>query len=466
MKNFRWTDAEVRRALGLAPAGDAATGLSFGRVWTDTRTVQPGDLFVALRGERFDAHAFLAQAAAAGATAALVSRVPDDAPARLTYYRVENTLTALGRLASHRRRALTARVAGVAGSNGKTTTKELIRAALGVRYRVHATEGNLNNQVGVPLTLLAAPQDAEVVVVEMGTNEPGEIALLTAIVEPDAGLVTSIGEEHLEKLGDLAGVLREESELLARLGPEAVGLVAEEPAALAERARALLPPERLRVAGLSAQADLRPDGGAEGIEVLPDGSTRWAWRGVPVHLPLPGRFNVRNALLALGLAEIWGVPAAEAVAGVGRVTLPALRGEWRRIGGIRVLADCYNSNPPSLAAAVDLLATLPADGHKVAVVGTMRELGTAAAELHRRAAEAIADRLGDGIDQVVATGAFAAAFAPLVSGREERITLHEDPLAAYAAASGSWKGTEIILLKASRGEALERWLTLLEKDFG
>lgn len=463
MNTFRWSTDEVVRALRIAtPAG---AGRGFARVSTDTRAVQPDDLFVALSGEHFDAHDFLAQAAASGATGAVVSRVPEKVPAGLALFVVENTLHALGALANHRRRALTARVVGVVGSNGKTTTKDLIRATVGARYRVHATQGNLNNQIGAPLTLLAAPDDAEVVVVEMGTNEPGEIEILTRIVQPDLAVITSIGEEHLEKLVSVERVMEEELSILPGLAPDAVALVAEEPAALPLRARALLPAGRVLVAGFADSADLHPEGGANGIETMPDGSTRWRWRGHEIALPMPGRWNVRNALLALGVAVEFGVPeeaAARAVAGVSRAKL---RGEWLSIGAVRVLADCYNSNPPSLAAAVDLLASLPSAGLKIAVVGTMRELGEAAASLHRRAAEDLIQRLGNGLDLVVATGAFVHAFRDAGAEGNPAVVASENPIDAYDQVAPRLRGDEIILLKASRGEALERWILLLERDF-
>ena len=211
-------------------------------------------------------------------------------------------------------------------------------------------------------------------------------------------------------------------------------------------------------------ADLRPDGGIDDIEVLPNGSTRWRWRGHQVSLPIPGRFNVRNALLALGVAVELGVEEEVAVRGLSGVTSARLRGEWHQIGELRVLADCYNSNPPSVRGAVDLIATLPADGDKVVVLGTMREMGERAAELHREVAEDVVARLGDGIDQVVATGAFVNAFEAAAPD-DPRIIRWADPLAAYERLAGRLHGTETILLKASRGEALERWLPLLREEW-
>jgi UDP-N-acetylmuramoyl-tripeptide--D-alanyl-D-alanine ligase len=458
VNSFHWTDSEVRRALGL----DGGVPQEYARIGTDTRALGSGDLFVALVGERFDAHDFLAAAAEAGAEGAVVSRIPEGAPESLTYYVVPDTLRALGALGRHRRRALEARVLAVVGSNGKTTTKDLLRAALGARFRVHATTGNLNNQIGVPLTLLAAPDDAEVLVVEMGTNEPGEIEILSRIVEPDAVVVTAIAEEHLEKLIDLDGVLQEESAVFAHLPAEGKAFVAEEPESLPERARSELGERRVHVAGFSDAADLRPDGGAEGVELLADGTTRWRWRGHELNLPLRGRHNVRNALLALGVAAEWGVGEADAVRALAAMPAPKLRGEWREIGGFRIIADCYNSNPYSLEAAAQLLASLPGAGERVLVVGTMRELGVETPELHRRAAAALAERIGRGIDRVVATGLFVEAFEPLADELGGRLVRHTDPIAAFELLAPTLSGDELLLLKASRGETLERWLPLLE----
>ena len=480
MSGFRWTADEVSRALGLEGGpgaeefrgqgtgdrgqGAPAPGLVFSGVSTDTRKIGPGSLFVALRGEKFDGHDYLAQAAEAGATGAVVSHRPDDAPSSLVYFTVADTLHALGALGRHRRRALGAgvKVVAVAGSNGKTTTKDLLRAALSPRFRVHATEGNLNNQVGVPLTLLAAPDDAEVLVVETGTNEPGEIDILGAIVEPDAAVITSIGEEHLEGLGSIDGVLEEELSILRHLRAGGVAVVAEDPTELPEQAMEIVGGMRLRVAGLDAEADVRPDAGAEGIEVLPGGATRWQFRGVVVDLPLPGMHNVRNALIALGVSAELGVPVRDSADAIAAMPAPKMRTEWRRVGALNVLADCYNANPPSTRAALELLASVPSVGEKVAVLGTMRELGAHGDALHRGLAQDALARLGAGIDAVVLTGDYVAAVDE--TAREDVIAA-EDPLEAYERLRPRLKGDETILLKGSRGVALERLIPLLERDF-
>ncbi len=463
MSDRFWTDARVREALGV---GGEAEDVAFHGVSTDTRAIEPGDLFVALVGERFDGHRFLDAAAQAGALGAVISDSSVSPPAGLGVYRVDDTLAALARLADYRRSRLDARFVGVVGSNGKTTTKELIRAALSTRFRTHATHGNLNNQIGVPLTLLRLPDDVEVAVIEMGTNQPGEIAVLTSIVRPDVAVVTSIGEEHLELLGDLEGVLREELSVVEGLAAGGKLFVAEEPETLPRRVRELVGRGRVRVAGFREGADLRPDGGERGIRTLEDGSTLWRWRGVEVRLPIPGRFNVRNALLALGVALDFGVPAQEAARNLATVSLPKLRGQWLRYGDLRVLADCYNANPPSVAAALDLLASLPARGRRVAVLGSMRELGSSSAKLHEDIADRAVKMMGDGLDVVVATGEFAPAFERHRAALGDDLVIASDAIEAYEAAAPSLRSTDTILLKASRGDELERWLPLLESRFG
>lgn len=466
MTELFWTDQRVREALGIPSRRRAADAAGYRSVSTDTRSLGEGDLFVALVGESFDGHDFLAQAAEAGATGAVVSRVPQEGVTGLALYEVDDTLEALGALASHRRDALDARVIGVGGSNGKTTTKELIRTVLETRFRTHATTGNLNNRIGVPLTLLATPDDAEVIVVEMGTDRPGEIAALTRIVRPDIAVITSIGEEHLELLGDLEGVLEEEVSILEGLPEDGLAFVASEPVALPRRAREIAGRNRVRVVGTGESAEIRPDRGSRGIRVLADGSTLWRWRGVEARLPIPGHFNVRNALIALGIGLEWGIPAQHAVRAIANVRLPGLRGEWHQYGELRVLADCYNANPPSVAAAIELLGALPTTGRRVAVLGSMRELGDSSEQLHERSANTFVKMLGDRIDLIVGTGEFVGAFERHRDRYGEQLVLVEDPLEAYEHARAHLNETDTILLKASRGDQLERWLPLLERDFG
>ncbi len=449
-----WTEARVRRTLELSGSGD----IEFTSVSTDSRSVEPGALFVALTGERFDGHSYLNDVANKGARGAVVTGVPSDAPAGLTYYVVADTLQALGRLGRERRRTLAARVCAVTGSNGKTTTKEMLKAVLGTKYVVHATSGNLNNLIGTPLTLLAAPDNAEVLVVELGTSVPGEIAQLGAIVEPDAAVVTGISEEHLEGLGDLQGVLKEETAILHTIKPDGFAVIADEPPELGAEATSVLTNRRaLHVAGWSerADADLR----ARDVSLDENGDVHFYWNNTKVHVPLRGRHNARNALLALGIAREWGVDLAEAIGAMARLKPARMRGELHSFGAMTVIADCYNSNPASLASAIDLLESLPQKRRRVAVVGSMLELGPTSGELHERAAQQIADAK---IDLIVATGLFVPAFAGLKSEMGNRLVLEQDPVAAWSSLEERLQGDELVLLKGSRGVALERLLPHLE----
>lgn len=455
-----WSDAQVREALGLGADAALPDG-AYAGVGTDTRTLVEGALFVALRGESFDGHDFLERAADAGARAALVDEIPDDAPDSLHYYVVADTLVALGRLATYRRRRLNARVCAITGTNGKTTTKEMTRSVLSTKYRVHATTGNLNNLVGTPLTLLTAPDDAEALVIEVGTNAPGEIARLRDIVEPDAAIVTTVGAGHLEGLGTVEGVLVEKTSLLEGLPEDGVALVGDEPPSLPQRARALDVGAPVHVTGLSERAD--DDFRARSVELDPDGRARFTWRDRQVSLPVAGRHNVANALLALGLAVEWEVGLDEAIAALASVRLPGMRMEVQRAGELRLVVDCYNANPASVRAALDLVEGMPRGDGRVAVIGSMLELGGESPALHREIAEEAVDR---DIDLVVATGEFAGAFDAVADRMGDRLIAAEDPMDTWDALSERLRGGEVVLLKGSRGVALERLLPLLNDTFG
>ncbi len=450
-----WIDGAVREALSI---NGQRLSVEYTGVGTDSRTIGEGGLFVALVGDRYDGHAFLTDIAKKGARGAVVSKLTSNRPDGLIYYLVEDTLKALGQLGLYRRRQLDALVCAVTGSNGKTTTKDMLSAMLSTKYRVHATSGNYNNRIGTPLTLLAAPDDAEALVVELGTSLPGEIAQLGEIVEPNAAVVTAISEEHLEGLGDLRGVLQEETSILRALRPGGFAVVADEPPELADEARAIMAdPRSVRVAGWSERADV--DLRARDIRIDARGDVRFDWNQTEVHVPLRGRHNARNALIALGVASQWGVDIAEAVAALATLKPAKMRGELHEYGKLTVIADCYNSNPASLASAIDLLESLPQQRRRVAVVGSMLELGPGSAELHERAAQQIADAK---VDLIVATGEFVPAFESLREKLGQRLILEKDPLEAWTSLKTRLHGDELILLKGSRGVALERLLPHLQ----
>lgn len=435
----RVADALSARARGALPRGASALA----GIATDSRVIAPGSCFVALAGERFDAHDFLDEAVAAGAAALVVSGAPPAGAFTIPVYIVDDTLVALGDLARYRRRSWGMRVVGVAGSNGKTSTKELLAGALGAAFTVHATHGNLNNRIGVPLTLLALPDDADVAIVELGTSIPGEIALLRDIAEPDIAVVTSIAEEHLEGFGSLAGVLQEESAVLDGVACAVIPAHEHALEAIARRTA-----RRVVTAGLDAG-----DVHASSWRLAADGTGIAVVGGVTVQSPLRGVHNVRNMLLALAVASELGVSIGNAARGIARLTPPSMRSSWERIGGSLVINDAYNSNPGSALAALEMLGAAPG-GVKVAVLGTMRELGDSAQRCHDEIARAA---VASDATIIAGLGDFADAFAR-VAPEDPRVVTAADVDALWCALAPRLAPGATILLKASRGVRLERIL--------
>jgi UDP-N-acetylmuramoyl-tripeptide--D-alanyl-D-alanine ligase len=437
----RVADALKDRAVTRLPRGTHRLG----RVWSDTRSLQRGDLFVALAGENFDAHDFVRDAVKAGAAAVVISRIEGLQGLGVPVYQVDDTRAALGALGRYRRRAWNGPVVGVVGTNGKTSTKELIRAALDSRLEVHATTGNLNNLVGVPQTLLAIPDHADVAVVEMGTNQPGEIAALRIVAEPTIVVVTSIAEEHLEGLGDLAGVLREEMAAVDGVGVAIVP--ASQPEVVTEaRKRA----RRVVAAGLEGG-----DVAVESWSLDVEGRGRVRVGGVDVTVPLRGVHNLRNAMLALAVADEVGISLEDAARGIGRMTVPPMRSNVEQIADVTLINDAYNSNPGSARAALELLTHAGGNAgsrQRVAVLGTMLELGPTTPQLHDEIARAA---LGAPIDLIAGVGEFAAAL-DRVGAPRDRIVGAPDAESLWPLLASRLRPGAVILLKGSRGVRLER----------
>jgi UDP-N-acetylmuramoyl-tripeptide--D-alanyl-D-alanine ligase len=443
-----WTLRRAAASLGAQlVSGPRFDDRALAGVSTDTRHMPHGALFVALRGDRFDAHDLLQAARDAGAAAVVVDDAERAIGLGIPVLVVRDTREALGALARGWRRAWGGTVVAVGGSNGKTSTKELLRAALGARLTVHATSANENNLVGVPLTLLAVPPHAHVAVVEVGTNAPGEIAALRIICEADLVVVTSLGEEHLEGLGDLAGVLREESAIFEG-APLAVLPAAEtalQQAAQSHGARVIR-------AGL-ADGDVQPQAWA----LDPEGCVRLTLEGHTVTLPLRGVHQGANAMLALAVAHALGVPTRDALEAMQAMPVPHMRGEWTQLGALTVINDAYNANPPSMRAALALLRSVGAGRPRVAVLGTMRELGAQADALH----DAIArDAMASELDLIVAVGEFAAAFARVAPEAPQVITASAAE-AVWPVLAPRLPRHAVLLLKGSRGVRLERVLPSL-----
>ncbi len=438
-----WTLDRIAAALENEATGKMPRGpQSVTAITTDTRKIAKGNVFLALRGERFDGHDYLRDAVRDGAAAVIVSRAPELQSLGVPVFEVRDTLVALGALGSYWRKAWGKTIIGVAGSNGKTSTKDLLRASLERAYNVHATTGNLNNRVGVPLTLLAMPPEAEVAVIELGTSLPGEVAILRDIAQPDIALVTSIAEEHLEGLGDLAGVLREEA---AAYEGVAVGIApaAQPEIAAAARGKA----RRVVVAGLDGSADVKPDRweiGADGLGAIEIG-------GVTIRPPVRGLHNLRNAMLALAVARECGVAYDVAAEGIAKMPQPKMRSSWEQVGQVTLINDAYNANPGSTRAAIELLKGTGSGRQRVIVLGTMRELGAASEQCH---ADIAGLALASGADIVAGIGEFAPALEKQNDGK--RVITARDVDDLWPRLQERLERNAIVLLKASRGVQLER----------
>jgi UDP-N-acetylmuramoyl-tripeptide--D-alanyl-D-alanine ligase len=455
----------LQQLWGSPLVGDASESPSpqLSAISTDSRSLAPGSLFVPLVGERFDGHRFLADAVVAGCRALLLQTDGLD-PAALeslsqqaagqgcAIWVVDDTLLAYQQLAQRWRRQLGLPVVAVTGSAGKTTTRELVRAALGSLGPVLASSGNENNDVGVPLTLLKATPEHRALVIEMGMRGLGEIERLSVCAEPDVAVITNIGTAHIGRLGSREAIGRAKCEITTALKGDGL-LVIPGGDPLLEAAVAAVWQGRVCRIALHGepgqeQADLvgRYDGAAGVLEL----------EGERLQLPLAGRHNARNLLLAVAVARELGV----ALAALQELEVAGSDGRNRRLhlGGLTVLDETYNASPEAVLAALDLLASQ--DGRRFAVLGTMLELGEQSEALHRQVAERARQRGLDGL-VVVASGAEAAAMAEAAAGLPCLAVVESPEQAAGPLAEWLAPG-DVLLLKASRGVALERLLPLLE----
>jgi UDP-N-acetylmuramoyl-tripeptide--D-alanyl-D-alanine ligase len=427
-------------------------------VSTDTRTILPESLFVALRGERFDGAAFVREAIAKGARAAVVDTgFPVREVPGVPLLIVDDPVVALGELAALHRARFSIPVLGIGGSNGKTTTKEMVAAVLRTKYRVLSTAGNLNNQIGVPHTLLALSAKHDLAVVELGTNHPGEIEYLCGIVRPTHGLLTNIGSEHLEFFGDLDGVAREEGALFASLDGGTAIVNADDPKVkrLAAGRRRAVPygfsARGVRVRGSRLRFDPR---GCANFSLVRPG----ARRPVPIVLVIPGKHNAGNALAAAAAGVTFGVPGTRIAEALREFQPVSKRMETEVAGGVTILNDSYNANPDSMAAALATLAAVETTGKRIAVLADMLELGPASPDAHRRLGDQVNEA---GIDCVLTYGPQARL---LHERARVGFTAHYDQknmLAEYLAelvVPG-----DVVLVKGSRGMRMEDVVVFLRQ---
>ncbi len=443
----------VAGRIGGRLTGAAA---AFARVGPETGQLQRGDLFVALKGERFDGHDYVLRAASLGAAGSLVSHAVDGAPAQVT---TADTLEGLQAYAASWRQDFGMPVIGVTGSSGKTTTKQMLAAVCAARGPVLATEGNLNNHIGVPLTLLRLRAEHRTAVIEMGANHGGEIALLARLARPDIGIVTQAGDAHLEGFGSREGVARAKGELFSALGGGVAVINRDD--TYFDLWQGLAGAATVLSFGLSPQADVRAESiSAEPPQapvcsvftlVTPQGRAR-------VELPLPGRHNVVNALSVAAAGLALGMDLHAIAAGLAAVRPVAGRLSWMNtLQGARLLDDSYNANPTSLRAALDLLAGLP--GQRWLVLGDMKELGDDAAALHEEAGRT-ARALG--IDRLYTVGALAQQATEGFGAQGRHFASAEALIEALRGHLADADPTQVALLvKGSRSSRMERIVVAL-----
>ncbi|MGC4045394.1 MAG: UDP-N-acetylmuramoyl-tripeptide--D-alanyl-D-alanine ligase [Armatimonas sp.] len=447
------TFAEVAAVTGGKLEG-IDESLTFNSVSTDTRTLEPGALFVALKGENFDGHSYVPQALAKGALAVVVSTPIENTPC----IEVGDTLAALQAIARLSRENFTGPVVGVTGSVGKTTTKDMLALALSPLGPVHKTPANLNNEIGLPLTILTAPPDTKALVLEMGMRGLGQIAELAMVSKPTVGVITGIGVTHMELLGSKANIANAKGELFEALNESGVAIYPATDEFAAElKAKSKAP--SLTVA-LDAEADIR----ATNLKFTAgtwDAEVTGPWEGTTsLHVPSPGRFNVQNALLAIAAATHVGVDPQAAAKAIEGYSPGAMRLETLvATSGATVLSDCYNAAPDSMSGALEtLMQTQPtaSGGKRIAVLGEMRELGEYADEGHALVGRAIA-KLKPEMLVLVGAEKMRKMSAAAIAGGFSTDHIHYFDSSGQAATGIKFivQNGDVVLVKGSRGVAME-----------
>ena len=452
--------AQIRRDTGRDP--QAAYGDSvFSGVSIDSRTVKPGDCFFAIKGEKFDGHDYVPAAFAKGAVCAVISRaVGGEALADKCLLKVSDTVNALGDFAREYRRRAGFKVVAITGSAGKTTTRQIAYHVLSRHFRVHQSPKSFNNNIGLPLTLLTADAQTEIVVAELGSNHPGEIAHLTRIALPDVAVVTNVHPAHLEGFGDLATIVKEKLSISEGLAPDGNLIFNADFGDLvgACRAKGL----HFVTFGKSGSADHRAR------DVLCDGLTsRFTINGVEVHLPLPGAGNVENALAAWAICSQFDLKIEDFAESVRTLPAVSMRTELLHVGTLTVLNDCYNANPASMENALGILRNLDAGSkrRRVFICGDMAELGRDAERLHTQLGASIAQAKVQLLIAVGRLAAVAAEAAREAADYDLQTKCFKDASAACDNLHEFVKDYDIVLVKGSRTTRLETAVEKLKQLF-
>lgn len=451
MKLPLWRIAEFVGSKGECDQEAVAMGYSI-----DSRTLNPGDLFIAIAGERFDGHNYVQAALEKGAVGAIVEtgkHVGDGSPRLL---KVDDSLKALQLLGAAARRLWGKPLLAVTGSAGKTTTKEILAHILSTRFRVMKSSGNLNNHIGLPLQLLKLEAEHDLGVVEMGMNHAGEIRALGELAHHDLAVVTAVAPVHLEFFGSLAEIARAKYEIIETLHPGGVAVLNADDDYVCQFGRDFK--GKVVRFGIKRSADVSAQkiklNGAEGSTFeLTVGSV-----GEPVTFPLVGEHNIYNALAAAAAAMERGISPSQAAAALSSVAPPDKRGQVLNLHGATIINDSYNSNPRALQAMIDTLASMKAE-RRILVVGEMLELGPTAEALHRECGKHAADKK---IDMVIGVRGMARAVAEAACGSGTQAQFVETPEQAGEWLARNLRPGDAVLLKASRGVKLERALDMLQ----
>ncbi len=433
---------------------------SFRGISIDSRTLDSQSVFICIRGERMDGHDFLEDVyrkEPAGIVLSDPGKIPADwkSSERQTPFvvQVEDTLKALQDLAQFHRNRMPARVVAVTGTNGKSTTKEMIAALAQTQFRTHKNKGNFNNHIGVPLTLFGLTPEHETAILEMGMSDAGEIRRLAEIARPDIGVITNISQAHMERLKTVRDVQAAKGELFEALGPEQTAVVNADDPLILEIAQTLR--ARKITFGIHNQADVKADSiqkkNGKGFDV----QISLFDKKLSLPLSMPGRFNVYNALAAVAAGHSLGVPAENMAQGLSNVSRLEQRGRVSQVAGMTLINDAYNANPQSMQAALEMLTDYPADGNKFAVLGEMLELGNLSASAHVQLGEQVAQK---SIDGLVAVGTYAPQMveAAIRSGINPALAVavssHEEAIETLSRLA---KKGDCFLFKGSRGARME-----------
>ena len=442
LEMMKYNVDDIAKALKVQPLLKGSLLSGFDGISIDSRTIKPGDLFFALKGENFDGHKFIADVIDKQAAGVVVSE-PFESD-KVAVFKVDDTLHALGDLASYVRNRYDFKCIGITGSNGKTTTKELIAGCLQTKFNTFKSLGNFNNLIGLPLSIFNFDDSYQAAVFEMGMSVPGEITRLAQIARPQVGVFTNIAPAHLQSMGTIDAIAKAKYELIEGLPDDGVAIINADDKILSSWIKDIK--QRVITYGINEQADYQ----ASQIMINNDGTSSFVVSGNLFTLNFPGSHNVYNATAAIAVSSIFDIESASLVPVVRNLKPYNLRSEIINIDGITVINDCYNANPESMKAAIDVLSDFPAFGKRVAILGDMLELGTDEVKYH----EAIGEYLQlKKIDSLYAVGNLAANYLAKFNGHLKDFYNDKDTM--FDALKNKLQRGDVVLIKGSRKIALE-----------